>query len=135
MPKSTINRAHVMHYYLEDITVNIKDGRGDYYYYSCDPFAIYSTTDVVDVNELLSLRDSQENNFILWLATEFYKLGDYEFVKVWEGNSVYETGYFERLCKKCKRQKISYMDFCWSLATNANDLDSDVLYIVYCNEE
>jgi hypothetical protein len=111
--------------------MRIKDARENHYYYNCDPFAFCSTTNVNDINESISIRDSQENNFLLWLATEFFKLGDFEFIKIREDNSMLGTRYFETQLKRCKQQRITYMDFCWSLASWEKGLENDVLYSVY----
>lgn len=127
MAESIIDIAHSIHYSINDVTKPVKDARGNHYYYNCDPFAIYSLTDVTDINELISIRDSKESNFLLWLAVEFNKLGDFKFIRMSEGNS----RYCEAFIKRCIHQRITYMDFCWSLASSEIGLETDVLYIVH----
>lgn len=128
LDSSIINRAHAIHYNIDDVTEQVKDARVSRYYYLCDPYSVYVTKDKFNVYETLAYRESQESNLFLWLAEEFSELGNLKFIKIWDDNSKWNNGHFERFLQSCCRYKISYMDFCWSLASNEKGLEIDTAY-------
>lgn len=132
LPPKVIERAHSIFYSLNDITRHVKDAKKGYWYYDCDPVSIYtSSTRVAETEKKLAFRCAQENNYLLWLAVEFYKLGCFQFIRILEDNTKCGTGYFEAFFKKCGHSRINYMDFCWCLASNERGLDDDILYLVH----
>ncbi|HOJ11069.1 MAG TPA: hypothetical protein PK733_10815 [Clostridiales bacterium] len=131
LPSQVIEKAHSINYSLNEITRFVKDAKKGYCYYNCDPVSVYiSTTKAVNINEIINYRHTKENNYLLWLAEEFRRLGYFNFIRVWEDNTKCDTGYYEAFFKKCKHTKISYIDFCWCLASNERGLEDDVLYKV-----
>jgi hypothetical protein len=132
LPSQVIDRAHSIHYSLEDVTRYVRDARKGYWYYNCDPVSIYTTnTRGINIKEILKHRYSQESNYLLWMAEEFNKLGSFKFIRVWEDNTKCGTGYYERFFRRCKQQNMDFMNFCFCLASNERGLEDDVLYTVY----
>lgn len=131
LPSHVIERAHSIYHSLDDVTRYVKDAKKGYWYYNCDPVSVYITDWNVNLEEALAFRQSQENNYLMWMTEEFKRLGYFEFIRVWEDNTKCGTGYHEAFFRKCKHQRISYMDFCWCLASSERGLLDDVLYIVY----
>jgi hypothetical protein len=135
LPERVVECAHSMHYSLENVTQYVEDSRENYFYYNCDPVSIYSSKDYRvnwnRIDEVIEKRNSIESNFLLWTAVEFNKLGDFEFIRMWEDNTRCDTGFFEAFFKKCRHQKIPYMDFSWSLASCERGIETDVMYLVH----
>jgi hypothetical protein len=135
LPEEVIERAHSMHYSIDNATKYVKDPIANHYYYSCDPVSIYTSKDYRvkghAIEEIFSKRNSIESNFLLWTAVEFNKLGDFKFIRMLEDGSRCDTGFFESFFESCIHEPITYMDFSWSLASYERGLETDVLYLVH----
>lgn len=139
LSNSKIDNFHLNHYSICDVTSYDKDARRGYFYYSCNPASIYfneyDAVDKLNILDILHKRETLEENVLSDIASEFSKLGDFEFIRMWEDTTRCDTGYHEAFFRKCIHDTMSYSNFCESLLNYEKGIEDDIYYSikVVCN--
>lgn len=135
LPKSAILRAYSIHYSLSNITKYVRDAKENHFYYDCNPAAIYTTEPIYDIDKIISVRETMESNYLLWLAKEFARLGEYRFIRLSEDNAKCQTGHFETYFQKCRNDYMSYSEFYECIMNDEEGIETDVIYTIKENND
>lgn len=113
LTKETFEKSYLMNTKLVEITEYVLDQKPGNKYYNCDPSVRVRVIGDSEVDsKQLPLRENYaDSEYLIWLAEEFYKLGSFRFIRVWEDNYKCDSGYYEGFFAKCEHRQIKFDDF------------------------
>lgn len=149
VPLKIIAQSALMNFPLENITKYVKDSKPGYIYYLCTPGVISNKDKYEIFDDELPFSDDiygcryiseyiyrfgyiPEYQYFSWCIHEFYKLGPFKFIAVYENGTKCNQGYFEDFFSRCNHIKVDFNSFKESFERKDGfeELSEDTLYIV-----